>query len=182
MNREEHLKLLKEHVCKENLLKHMYAVEAIMKGAAEFLGENQESWRTVGLLHDIDFEKCPEPEKHCTLAPDLLKGILDEEMIKAITTHNFDSLKLKPETKMEIGLIAADSISGLIIAAALMMPSKKLSDVNVETISKKFKKKDFARNCNRDLILYCEQIGIPREKFFELSLKALQGISNELGL
>jgi len=182
MNREESLKLLKEHISKENLLKHMYAVEAIMKETAEFLNEDQEKWRMVGLLHDIDFEKCPEPQKHCTLAPDILKDVLDEEMIKAIKTHNFDNLNLEPETKMEIGLIAADAISGLLIAAALMMPSKKIADVKVETISKKFKQKDFARNCNRDLILFCEQIGIPREKFFELSLRALQKISNELGL
>ena len=182
MNREESLKLLKEHVSKENLLKHMYAVEAIMKETAEFLKEDQEKWRLVGLLHDIDFEKCPEPEKHCTLAPDILKDVLDEEMIKTIKTHNFENLDMKPETKMELGLIAADAISGLLIAAALMMPSKKIADVKVETISKKFKQKDFARNCNRDLILYCEQIGIPREKFFELSLRALQKISNELGL
>jgi putative nucleotidyltransferase with HDIG domain len=182
MNREESLKLLKEHVSKENLLKHMYAVEAIMKETAEFLKEDQEKWRLVGLLHDIDFEKCPEPEKHCTLAPDILKDVLDEEMIKTIRTHNFDNLGLKPETKMELGLIAADAISGLLIAAALMMPSKKIADVKVETVSKKFKQKDFARNCNRDLILFCEQIGIPREKFFELSLRALQKISNELGL
>jgi putative nucleotidyltransferase with HDIG domain len=182
MNREESLKLLKEHVSKENLLKHMYAVEAIMKETAEFLKEDQEKWRLVGLLHDIDFEKCPEPEKHCTLAPDILKDVLDEEMIKTIRTHNFDNLGMKPETKMELGLIAADAISGLLIAAALMMPSKKIADVKVETVSKKFKQKDFARNCNRDLILFCEQIGIPREKFFELSLRALQKISNELGL
>jgi uncharacterized protein len=182
MNREESLRLLKEHVSKENLLKHMYAVEAIMKGMADFLKEDQEKWRLVGLLHDIDFEKCPEPERHCTLAPDILKEVLDEEMIKAIRTHNFDNLKLKPETEMELGLIAADAISGLVIATALMMPSKKLSDVKVETISKKFKQKDFARNCNRDLILFCEQIGIPREKFFEIALKSLQGVSSELGL
>jgi putative nucleotidyltransferase with HDIG domain len=182
MKREEALILLKQHVSKETLFKHMYAVEAIMKETAEFLGEDPERWRLVGLLHDIDFEKCPEPDKHCTLAPEILKDVLDEESVKAIKTHNFDNLGLKPETKMELGLIAADAISGLVIAAALMMPSKKLADVKVETIAKKFKQKDFARNCNRDLILYCEQIGIPREKFFELSLRALQKASGELGL
>jgi uncharacterized protein len=182
MNREESLKLLRQHVTQENLLKHMYAVEAIMKGMAEFLSEDPERWRLVGLMHDIDFEKCPEPDKHCTLAPDLLKDVLDEESVKAIRTHNFDNLGLKPETKMEIGLIAADAISGLIIASALVIPSKKLADVKAESVAKKFKQKDFARNCSRDLILYCEQIGIPREKFFELSLKALQSVSNELGL
>ena len=182
MNREASLKLLKEHVTKGNLLKHMYAVEAIMVETAKFLNENVEKWKLVGLLHDIDFEKCPEPERHCTLAPDILKEVLDEESVKAIKAHNFDNLGLKPETKMELGLIAADAISGLVIAAALIMPSKKLADVKLETLSKKFKQKDFARNCNRDMILYCEQIGIPREKFFELSLKALQNVSNELGL
>jgi uncharacterized protein len=182
MNREESLKLLKQHVTKANLLKHMYAVEAIMMETANFLGENQEQWRTVGLLHDIDFEKCPEADKHCTLAPDILKDVIDEESVKAIMTHNFDNLGLKPETKMELGLIAADAISGLIIATALILPTKKLADVKTESISKRFKEKDFARNCSRDLILYCEQIGVPREKFFEISLKALQRVSNELGL
>jgi predicted hydrolase (HD superfamily) len=160
----------------------MYAVEAIMTETAEFLGEDREKWKLVGLLHDIDFEKCPEASTHCTLAPDLLKDVLDEESVKAIKTHNFDNLSLKPETKMELGLIAADAISGLIIATALILPTKKLADVKSDSIAKRFKEKDFARNCNRELILYCEQIGIPREKFFELSLKALQKVSNELGL
>ncbi|MEM5872410.1 MAG: HDIG domain-containing protein [Candidatus Aenigmatarchaeota archaeon] len=182
MNRESALNLLKQHVTKENLLKHMYAVEAIMEETAKYLNENPEKWKLVGLLHDIDFEKCPEPEKHCTLAPDILKDVLDEEMIKAIKTHNFDNLDLKPETKMELALIAADAISGLIIACALVTPSKKLADVSVESIKKKFKQKDFARNCSRENILFCEQIGIPKEKFFEISLRALQKISNELGL
>ena len=182
MDRDASIELLKKHVKKENLFKHMYAVEAIMKGMAEYLGESQEKWKMVGLLHDIDFEECPEPQNHCTLAPEILKDILDEESIKAIKTHNFDNLNLQPETKMEMGLIAADAISGLIIAAALMMPTKKLADVKADTITKKFKQKDFARNCSRELILYCEQIGIPKEKFFEIALKSLQDISDELGL
>lgn len=182
MNREESLKLLKEHVSQENLFKHMYAVEAIMEETAKYLNENSEKWRLLGLLHDIDFEKAPEPEKHCTLAPEILKEKFDEEFIRAIKSHNFDNLNIQPETKMELALIAADSISGLIIAAALIIPSKKLADVKVESISKKFKQKDFARNCNRENILYCEKINIPREKFFEISLKALQRISSELGL
>ena len=182
MERKEALSLVKEHVKQENLLKHMYAVEAIMEETAKFLNENQEKWRLLGLLHDIDFEKTPEPEKHCTLAPELLQEKFDEEFIKALKSHNFENLNIQPETKMELALIAADSVSGLIISCALVMPSKKLADVKVESILKKFKQKDFARNCSRERILYCEQIGIPKEKFFELSLKALQNISKELGL
>jgi len=182
MDRVEALKLLKEHVTQENLFKHMYAVEAIMEGMAKYLNENAEKWRLLGLLHDIDFEKAPEPDKHCTIAPEILKEKFDEEFIRAVRAHNFDNLDIQPETKMELALIAADAISGLVIAAALIMPSKKLADVKVESIANKFKKKDFARNCSRERILFCEQIDIPKEKFFEISLKALQGISNELGL
>lgn len=182
MTREEAMKLLKENVSKGNLLKHMYAVEAIMKGTAGFLNEDKERWGLLGLIHDIDFEKTPEPEKHCTVAPEILKGRVDEEIVRAVKAHNFENLNVQPETNMEKALIAADSVSGLVIAAALIIPSKKLADVKVESISNKFKKKDFARNCSRERILFCEQIGIPREKFFEISLKALQNVSDDLGL
>jgi putative nucleotidyltransferase with HDIG domain len=182
MDREEALTLVKEHVKKENLLKHMFAVEAIMRETAKYLNEDEEKWGLLGLIHDIDFEKAPEPDKHCTLAPEILKGKVDEEIIRAIKAHNFENLGVQPESNMEHCLIAADSISGLIIAAALIIPSKKLSDVKPESIGKRFKQKDFARNCNRDLILYCEKIGVSREKFFEISLKALQNISDVLGL
>ena len=182
MKREEALKLLKEHVTQENLFKHMYAVEAIMEDTAKYLNEDAEKWRLLGLLHDIDFEKAPEPERHGTLAPEILKEEFDEEFIRAVKSHNFENLDVKPETNMELALIAADAVSGLVIATALILPSKKLADVKVDSIAKKFKQKDFARNCSRERILFCEQIGIPKEKFFEISLKALQKISNDLGL
>ena len=187
INREEALTLIKQNVTKVNLIKHMFAVEAIMKGCAQFLKENGEDveverWNLLGLIHDIDFEKAQDPEKHCTVAPEILRGKVDEEMIKAIKSHNFENLDVQPESKMEYCLIAADSISGLIIATALILPSKKLRDVKVESISKRFKEKDFARNCSRERMLYCEKAGINREKFFEISLRSLQEISDSLGL
>lgn len=187
MNREEALVLIKENIIKQNLIKHMLAVESIMKGCADFLKErgedvDVEKWILLGLIHDIDFEKAPEPEKHCTLAEEILQGKVDEEMIRAIKSHNFDNLDVQPQSKMEYCLIAADAISGLVIAAALILPSKKLNDVKVESIGKRFKEKDFARRCSRERILYCEKVGIPKEKFFEISLKALQEISGSLGL
>lgn len=183
MNREEALKLVKEHVSKENLLKHMYAVEAIMKETAEFLGEDQEKWKLIGLVHDIDFEKTEnDPKMHTIVSEEILEDYVDEEMIKTIKAHNFENLGIQPEAVAEKALIAADAVSGLIIACALVIPSKKLADVKAESVAKKFKQKDFARNCGRERILFCEQIGIPREKFFEISLKALKGISKDLGL
>jgi len=183
MNREEALNLVKENVSKENLIKHMLAVEAIMKCIAEYLGEDKEKWVLVGLLHDVDFGRTENnPEKHALLAEEILKDKVEEELIRAIKSHNFEHTNVQPENKIEYALIAADAISGLIIAAALIVPTKKLADVKLKSIGKKFKQKDFARNCRRDLILYCEKIGIPKEKFFEISLKALQDISDELGL
>jgi len=183
MNREEAVKLVKENIHKENLFKHMLAVEAIMKGVAEYLGENEEKWGLLGLIHDIDFGKTENnPDKHALMAEEILKDKVDGEIIRAIKSHNFEHTNVNPETKMEKALIAADAISGLVIAAALIIPSKKLADVKSESIGRKFKQKDFARNCNRENILFCEQIGVPREKFFEISLKALQEISDELGL
>ena len=187
MNREEALSLIKQNITKGNLIKHMLAVEAIMRKCAEFLKENGEDvdvekWALLGLIHDIDFEKAPEPDKHCTVAPEMLRGKVDEEIIRAVKAHNFENLGVQPESKMEYCLIAADAISGLVIAAALILPSKKLNDVKVESISKRFKEKDFARRCSRERILYCEKVGISKEKFFEISLKTLQEISDSLGL
>jgi putative nucleotidyltransferase with HDIG domain len=182
LSREEALQLIKGHVQKENLLKHMLAVEAIMGGCAEFLGEDKNKWALVGLLHDIDFDKIEHPKEHGIIAFDILKGKVDEEILTAIKSHNFENTGVMPKSKMEYCLIAADAISGLIIATAFMMPSKKLAEVKVDSIRKKYKQKDFARNCSRENMLYCEKAGIPIEKFFEISLAALQKIASDLGL
>ncbi len=181
MDRKEVVKLVKEHIKKDNLFKHIIAVEAIMKGTAEYLGENVEKWGLLGLLHDLDFEKS-KIKNHGIMTCEILDGKIDDEILKAIKSHNFENTNVKPETKMEKALIAADAISGLIVAAALIVPSKKLKDVKVKSIKKKFKQKDFARNCKRQNILLCEDIEIPREKFFEIALNALQKIADQLGL
>ena len=183
MNHQEALSLLKENVKTENLVKHCLAVEAIMRKLAEELNEDPEKYSLVGLLHDIDFERTKDnPKEHGIVSAEMLSGKLDEEMIHTIKSHNFEYTEVMPESRMDYVLIAADAVSGLVIACALIMPSKKLSDVNNDSISKKFKSKDFARNCSREKMLYCEKIGIEKEKFFEVALQALQNISSELGL
>jgi len=184
ISREEAFSLLKENLKNQNLVKHCLAVEAIMRELAKYLGEDKEKWGLLGLIHDIDYEKTKDnPKIHGILAAEeILKDKVDEDILKAIKSHNFENTGIKPETKMEKALIASDSISGLIVACALVMPSKKLEEVRIETVKKKFKQKDFARNCKRERILFCEQIGIPREKFFEIGLNALKKISEELGL
>lgn len=183
LSREEALNLVKQNVKKDNLIKHMLAVEVIMRKCAEFLNEDKEKWGLVGLLHDIDYEQTKNnAEKHALISGEILKEKVDEEIIKAIRSHNFENTGVMPESKMENCLIAADSISGLIIAAALIIPSKKLANVKVESVGKRFKEKDFARNCSRERMLFCEKVGIEKEKFFEIALQALQESAKDLGL
>jgi putative nucleotidyltransferase with HDIG domain len=183
LTRDEALSLVKKNVSKRNIVYHMLAVEAIMRSLAKHFGENEEVWGLIGLLHDIDYEKTEAtPEKHSLLAEEILKGIVPDELIKSIKTHNFKHTGIMPENRMEKALIASDAISGLLVACALVMPSKKLADVKVETVAKKFKDKDFARGAERERILICEEIGIPREKFFEIALNGLKSIANDIGL
>ncbi|MEM3459130.1 MAG: HDIG domain-containing protein [Candidatus Bathyarchaeia archaeon] len=183
LTRNEALKLVNNNVSKKNVFFHMLAVEAIMRGIAKYLGEDEEQWALIGLLHDIDYEKTEAtPETHSLLTEQILKGLVPEELIKAIKAHNFRYTGVMPETKMEKALIASDAISGLLVACALVMPSKKVADVKVETVAKKFKDKDFARGAERERILVCEEIGIPREKFFEIALNGLKAVASEIGL
>lgn len=182
MKREEALELVKKNVSNKNLIKHMLAVEAIMEGIAKAKGKNIEKYSLAGLCHDIDFEKTKDDiKKHGLVSAEMLTGKLDEEILECIRRHNENTGK-KAETEFDKALVAADAASGLVISAALIMPSKKIADVRLETLHNKFKSKDFARNVKRENIMLCEQIGFTLDEFLDLSLKALQKISADLGL
>lgn len=183
LSREEALSLVKENVSKRNIVYHMIAVEAVMRSLARYFGEDEGLWGLTGLLHDIDYEKIEGAwEKHGVLAEDILKDMVSEEIIRAIKAHNFERTGVTPESRMEKALIACDAISGLLIACALVMPSKKLADVKVKTVKKKFKTKDFARRVDRERILFCEKIEVPRDKFFEIALDGIRKQATEIGL
>ena len=183
LTREKALGLVKESASKKNIVYHMIAVEAVMRGLARHFGEDEDIWGLTGLLHDIDYEKIGDAwEKHGILAEEVLKSMVSEDVIRAIKAHNFERTGVTPESRMEKALIAADAISGLLVACALVMPSKKLAEVRVKTIMKKFKDKDFARGAHRERILFCEKIGVPRDKFFEIALDGLQNYAPEIGL
>jgi len=183
MDRNEALDLVKTHVQRENLYKHILAVEAIIRAIAETLGEDVERWGLLGLLHDLDFDETyDKPELHALRSVEMLEGKVDDELLRGIKAHSFEHTGVKPESKMEKALIAADAVSGLVIACALVIPSKKLADVKPQSVARRLKEKDFARGCNREHILFCEQLGLPWPKFAELSLRALQPIGDELGL
>ncbi len=181
--RSEALDHIKKHVSKKNVVYHMIAVESIMRRTAKQLGEDQDTWGLVGLLHDIDYEKTEAtPERHTFVAEEILKGKVSDELIRSIKTHNARFTGVNPDTRMEKALVACDAISGLLVACALVMPSKKLEDVKVETVAKKFKDKDFARGADRERIMMCEQIGIPKEQFFEIALDGLKVAAGQIGL
>ena len=183
MERSEAIQLVKENVKNPNLVKHCIAVGAIMKGLAKKLGKDEKVWEITGILHDIDYDKTAnQPEKHGLVAEEILKGKVSEEVIHAIKAHNFEHTGIIPKTDMEKALVAADALSGLIVATALIMPDKKLASVKVKSIKKKFKQKDFARSVNRNHILICRHLGIDEQEFFEIGLKALQEVAEELGL
>jgi len=183
INREEALELLRKYIKTKNLIKHSYAVEAILGNVATCLGENQELWTLTGLLHDLDYDLTKEtPEQHSIMTVSLLEGLLPPESINAIKSHNYQYTMQVPETTLDKSLIAADAVSGLVIAAALVMPTKKLQDVQLKTVLRKFKDSSFAAGCNRKRIILCEDVDVELSEFLQISLSALQNISSELGL
>jgi predicted hydrolase (HD superfamily) len=183
LTRKETLDLIKTKVLKKNWISHMLAVEAIMRGLAVYLEESEEKWGLLGLIHDIDFGETEKiPDKHGLKAEEILKGKVSEDIINAIKAHNYEYSGVKPESKIDKALIAADAISGLIIATALVMPSKRMEEITLKTLEKKYKKKDFAKGADRNRIRLYEELNIPREKFFEISLQSLKDISKSIGL
>jgi len=183
MNRDEAITLVQSNVKSRNIFRHMLAVEAIMRALAERLGEDGDLWGLTGLIHDIDYERTAGNFKeHGVLAQKILKDKAPKEALRAILAHNYENTGVKPETKLDRALIAADAISGLIVACALVMPSKSVMDVKLRTVERKFKDKDFARGADRKRIILCEDLGIPRKEFFEIALKAIQKVSGDLGL
>jgi len=181
MNREEALELINSKVKAKNLLKHMLAVEAIMRRLAEYFGEDVELWGLTGLLHDLDYdETVNNPDNHSLLTAEWLKEKnLDERIIYAIKAH---PKKVEPQSKMDWALFATDSLSGLIVAATLMHPTKKLINLDVPFVLNRFKEKRFAAGARREDIKECEKIELFLEKFIELALEGMQRIDVELGL
>lgn len=174
--------LVKEHVKKENNIKHMIAVGAVMRAMAEKLGQDQPRWEVIGILHDIDFEMCNGLKDHTLIAKELLAGVVDEDAIQTIMAHNHENTHISPDTPAKKSLVASDAVSGLIVATALVMPSRKLADVKPESLAKKYRNKDFAKGCDRARISVCESIGISLDDFLTIALEGMKQVSSELGL
>lgn len=172
-----------EFVKNENLRKHMYCVSEAMRLYAIRFGEDEEKWAVVGLLHDFDWEIHTNADEHPVKGAEILRERkIDEEIIRAILSHA-DYTGVKRESLMEKTLYASDELCGFLVACALVQPTKKIADVKTESVIKKFKKKEFARNVNReDIYKGVEELGVPMEEHIEFVKNALCGIADKLGL
>jgi putative nucleotidyltransferase with HDIG domain len=183
MKRETALEELKCRVSNENLIKHSKAVEAIMKGLARHLKEDEDKWGLAGLLHDIDYERTiNNPEKHGLVGARILEDMgVESSIVFAVKAHN-DIVKLDRKRKMDKALYSADPLSGLIVAAALILPEKKLSKVDIQFIINRMDEKGFAKGANRDQIKSCTELELTLEEFIGIALDSMKVISDELGL
>ena len=183
MIREEALNSIKENVENKNLVKHMLATEAIMRALARRFGENEKEWSLTGLLHDIDVELTEgDMKSHSKLGADLARDLgATEAMAHAILCHN-EAHGVPCETELDKALFCADPLTGLITAAALVRPDKKLAGVDAGSVRKRFKEKSFAAGANREQISRCSEIGLELDEFIEIGLKAMEEIAADLGL
>jgi putative nucleotidyltransferase with HDIG domain len=177
------LDIMHEFVKNENLRKHMYAVSEAMRQYARKYTQDEEKWAIVGLLHDFDWEIHPNAEEHPIKGSEILKerGYPDE-ILRAILSHA-DYTGVTRDSLMEKTLFAVDELTGFLTACALVQPSKKLEDVKVESVKKKFKKKEFARQVNRDDMLKgAEELGVDLDEHIQFVINAMLGIRDRLGL
>ena len=177
ITREQALELLLKYNKDTFHLEHALTVEGVMGWYARELGygEEEDFWRLVGLLHDVDFEQYPD--EHCQKAPELLAEIdAGEELTHAVCSHGYGICSdVKPEHEMEKVLFAADELTGLIGAAALMRPSKSVSDMELKSLKKKFKDKKFAAGCSRDVIAQgAELLGWELDQLLDRTLAAMR--------
>ena len=184
--REEAWKVLNEYTKSPNLIKHGLAVEAGMRAYARRFGEDEEKWGVVGLIHDFEYEQYPDlgPGGHPFKGAEIMREMgWDEALIRAVAAHAPDLTGVTLETRMEKAIYAVDELTGLIIATALVRPSKSILDVKVRSVKKKWKDKSFAAGVKReDVEEGAALLGIELSEHIGVVLEAMKGIAAELGL
>jgi putative nucleotidyltransferase with HDIG domain len=181
MERSEALALMQEHIKTVNLQKHVLSVEVVMRALARRFGEDEDAWGLAGLLHDLDFDYTKnEPDKHTFQTLEMLKDYnIAPEILHAIQAH---AGHVPRESNMDKAIYCADPVTGFIVAVTLMHPSKKIENVDVSRMKKRFKDKRFAAGASREQMASCSELGMDLDEFLELSQKAMQEISGELDL
>jgi putative nucleotidyltransferase with HDIG domain len=184
ITRAEALALMERHLDMDAMRKHCLASEAIMRALAPRFGADPEMWGLVGLLHDLDYNETRERMERHGLETEkvLLEHGVHQDVIDAIKAHNAENLGLIRTKPVDFALTAGETITGMIVAATLVTPEKKIAGLKASSVKKRMKAKEFARTVNRDHIRLCEQIAIPLEEFISLSIEAMKGVSDDLGL
>ncbi|MBW1835971.1 MAG: HDIG domain-containing protein [Deltaproteobacteria bacterium] len=184
ITRDEAFSLLKKNLKNDKLIFHCLASEVIMRSLALKLGEDENAWGIAGLLHDLDYEITGhDPSQHGLVAAKILKEKGVSPLITdVIMKHNAEELKLERSSLFEHALTCAETITGMIVAVALVYPDKKITSVKPKSVTKRMKTQHFARAVSRERVAECEKIGIPLNEFVALSLEAMKTIADEIGL
>ena len=184
ISRQDALALMEQFLEADSMRKHCLASEAIMRALAPRFGEDPDLWGLTGLLHDLDYNETRDTMSRHTLVTEqiLLERGVHPEIADAIKYHNAENLGLTRSKPIHFALTAGETITGMIVAAALVLPDKKLSSLKAQSVKKRMKAKEFARSVNRDHIKLCEEISIPLEEFIAISIEAMRGIGDQLGL
>lgn len=181
MEREEALETVRKYLKNKNLVKHSLAVEACMRALAARLNQDAEKWGLAGILHDLDYEITEKsPELHTTETVKILNELgIHPDIIHAVQAH---AGQVPCKSNMDWAIFSIDPLTGLIIAATLMHPSKKLKEVDLGFVERRYKEKSFARGAKREDIEQCKNIGLELDDFISICLEAMQGIDKDLGL
>ena len=184
MDRTEAIELLHQYIKNENLRKHCYASEAVMRALAEKLDQNADKWAMAGLLHDLDVEMVnADPKIHgLETAKILTEKCVDPEIIDAIRMHNEEAHGENRSSLFHHALAAGETITGLIIATTLVYPDKKIHSIKPKSVTKRMRQKAFAASVSRETIMECEKLDIPLPDFAVICVEAMKGIHEELGL
>ncbi|HOO37282.1 MAG TPA: HDIG domain-containing protein [Deltaproteobacteria bacterium] len=181
--REEALELLHEYNETDNLRKHAYSVEAVMRYIARKYGENEDMWGVIGLIHDLDYEQFPQ--EHCTKTREILeKHEWPQEYIRAVVSHGWGICSdVKPETRLEMTLYTIDELTGLVAASAMVRPSKSVLDLTVKSVKKKWKSPAFAAGVDRSIITKgAEMLGIEVSELIEDTIMGMREVAQDIGL
>jgi putative nucleotidyltransferase with HDIG domain len=181
-SREDALALMHSYVDSESLRRHMYSVEAAMRAYARKLGEDEELFGITGLVHDFDYEK--RPEEHPLPGAEVLReNGHPEELVHAVLAHNADRTGVEPESRMDRALLACDEVTGLIMAAALVRPSRSVMDLEAKSVMKKFRDRAFAAGVDREEVQHSvEAFGVDLKEHVQFVIEAMRGIAGELGM
>jgi len=181
--REEAYDLLLEYNKSNSLIKHALAVEGVMRYFAQKRGEDEEKWGIIGLVHDLDYEQFPE--EHCRKSEEILReNGWPEDYIRAVISHGWGlCVDVEPQTDLEKVLYAIDELTGLVVTAALVRPSKSVMDLKAKSVKKKWKNKRFAAGVDRSIIVKgAEMLGIEITELITDTIMGMREVAEEIGL